>query len=210
MKSLIIFFCLFSSTLVSGQLAEIEGDLRIDDSTPAIIFASGTTTYGSLSERSNRITLQNLVSDLIFDAERHLYFDVNGSTKMTIEETGVVEIDQLLVGNRSMPEGYKFAVDGHGIFEEVVVQLSNSWPDYVFQENYDLKPLDEVEIFINNNGHLPGIPSASIVENSGLTLGEMQRLMMEKIEELTLYILEIKKENNILKEEMELLKKCSK
>jgi hypothetical protein len=67
-------------------------------------------------------------------------------------------------------------------------------PDYVFAKNYTLKSLDEVEDFIKKNNHLPGIPSAKTIETNGLSVGEMQKMQMEKIEELTLYIIELKKE----------------
>lgn len=74
------------------------------------------------------------------------------------------------------------------------------WADYVFKEDYDLQPLEEVETFINTNGHLPNMPTAETIENEGLNLGEMDAKLLEKIEELTLYIIELKKEINALKE----------
>ncbi|WP_046755483.1 hypothetical protein [Kordia jejudonensis] len=73
------------------------------------------------------------------------------------------------------------------------------WADYVFAKNYNLKPLEEVETFINENGHLPNIPSAEEVESEGLNLGEIDAKLLEKIEELTLYVIELKKEINELK-----------
>ncbi|WP_430409155.1 hypothetical protein [Kordia sp.] len=73
------------------------------------------------------------------------------------------------------------------------------WADYVFAKNYKLKPLEEVESFINENGHLPNVPSAEEVESDGLNLGEMDAKLLEKIEELTLYVIELKKEINELK-----------
>ncbi|KAB8153043.1 hypothetical protein EZY14_011735 [Kordia sp. TARA_039_SRF] len=73
------------------------------------------------------------------------------------------------------------------------------WADYVFEKDYDLKPLEEVEAFINANGHLPNVPTASEIEKEGLNLGEMDAKLLEKIEELTLYVIELKKEINELK-----------
>lgn len=64
------------------------------------------------------------------------------------------------------------------------------WPDYVFQQQYELRPLSEVEAFIKNNNHLPGVPSASQVEKDGLDVGDTQAILLQKIEELTLYIIE--------------------
>lgn len=74
-----------------------------------------------------------------------------------------------------------------------------TWADYVFEEEYELTPLSEVESFIAENGHLPNIPSASEVEENGLSIGDMNVKMMEKIEELTLYIIEMEKEIQKLK-----------
>lgn len=95
--------------------------------------------------------------------------------------------------------GYKLKVFGKIIGEEVRVQLKSAWPDYVFADDYNLKPLEEVEQFIKKNKHLPNIPSAAEVEKNGQMLGEMQSKMLEKIEELTLYIIDLKKEIEALK-----------
>lgn len=98
------------------------------------------------------------------------------------------------IGNTVGPSGYKLAVDGKVICTELLVRLVPNWPDYVFSNNHKLPGIDEVENFIKKNHHLPGIPSAKELETNGLNIGEMQKLQMEKIEELTLYIIELKKE----------------
>ena len=87
---------------------------------------------------------------------------------------------------------YKLSVLGNIRSTEVVVETG--WADYVFSEKYKLPKLEEVEKFIQQNKHLPNIPSAKEVEENGLYLGDMQKRMMEKIEELTLYVIELKKE----------------
>ncbi len=99
------------------------------------------------------------------------------------------------VGIGTVPSGYKMAVDGKLITEEVKVQLSGNWPDYVFAEDYNLPSLKEIQRHIEEKGHLPNIPSAKEVEANGFALGEMNRLLLEKIEELTLHVIELKKEN---------------
>lgn len=81
---------------------------------------------------------------------------------------------------------------------EVHVRLKNDFPDYVFQEGYDLKTLNEVEDYIKMNGHLPNMPTAEQVVTDGIDLGEMNRIMVEKIEELTLYIIELQKQIDAL------------
>ena len=82
------------------------------------------------------------------------------------------------------------------------------WPDYVFDACYKLKPLSEIEKFVNVNKHLPGIPSAKEVQNKGgIELGAMQTQLLEKVEELTLYLIEMKKENEKMKNQIEVLNK---
>ncbi|WP_462248819.1 LytTR family transcriptional regulator DNA-binding domain-containing protein [Ferruginibacter sp.] len=111
----------------------------------------------------------------------------------------VVVTGGLRVGDEILPAGYKFGVDGKAICTELLVRLVPNWPDYVFNKNYQLPELNEVENFIRKNNHLPGIPSAKTIETNGLNIGEMQKLQMQKIEELTLYIIELKKEIEKLK-----------
>jgi hypothetical protein len=100
---------------------------------------------------------------------------------------------------------YFLSVDGTILTSEVVVtDKAEDWmPDYVFNENYPLMPLDEVEKNIKKNHHLPGIPSAKEVAKHGIKIGEMQSALLQKIEELTLYTIELKKEIDQLKGQKE-------
>lgn len=92
---------------------------------------------------------------------------------------------------------FKVMGDGTVWATEVNVQLT-PFPDYVFNKNYDLSPLEDVEKFINKHHHLPNLPSANEVEKNNIGLGELNRKMLEKIEELTLYVIALKKENKKL------------
>ena len=76
---------------------------------------------------------------------------------------------------------------------------SVSWPDYVFDEGYELPSLNEVEAFVTEHNHLPGIPSATDVAAKGVEVNEMIALQLEKIEELTLYVIALEKENSLLR-----------
>jgi hypothetical protein len=87
-------------------------------------------------------------------------------------------------------KGYKLAVGGNMIAESIKVNLQSGWPDYVFRKDYKIEPLAETEKFINRFGHLPGVPSAKVMESEGLNVGEMNILLMKKIEELTLLLIE--------------------
>lgn len=93
--------------------------------------------------------------------------------------------------------GYKLAVNGTIRANEVIVETG--WADYVFEENYKLRSIDEMEAFVKANKHLPNIPKASEIENNGLKVGETNKVMMEKIEELALYIIQLKKEIDVIK-----------
>jgi hypothetical protein len=88
----------------------------------------------------------------------------------------------------------KLAVKGQIHTQEVRVDM-NGWADHVFEKNYHLRPLAELENFINQNKHLPEIPTTKEVEANGVLLGEMNMLLLKKVEELTLYMIEMKKEN---------------
>jgi hypothetical protein len=104
------------------------------------------------------------------------------------------------VGIGTLNPTYKLSVKGNIRCTEVVVE--SGWADYVFDEKYTLPLLTEVEKFIQQNKHLPNIPSAKEVEEKGLHLGDVQRRMMEKIEELTLYVIEQDKSIQQLKEQV--------
>ena len=80
-----------------------------------------------------------------------------------------------------------------GTIRATEVKVLAQTADFVFEDNYELRPLDEVEAFINENGHLPDIPSATEMEKDGVGLAEMNKLLLQKIEELTLYMIELEK-----------------
>jgi hypothetical protein len=100
----------------------------------------------------------------------------------------------------------KLAVNGD-IFSKKVKVTQTGWPDYVFKPTYKLPSLEEVEAFIKQYNHLPEVPSAQEVEKNGLDVGESQAILLKKIEELTLYVIELKKENEQIKREIIELKK---
>jgi hypothetical protein len=90
--------------------------------------------------------------------------------------------------------GYKLAVDGSIGARELVI-TDAAWADYVFSDSYELRPLSAVADSIEQNKRLPQMPSEQQVKEEGLSVGEMQAKMMQKIEELTLYMIEMKQEN---------------
>ncbi len=114
-------------------------------------------------------------------------------------------------GQVSNSDNYKLLVDGKIIAEEVRVQLSGNWPDYVFDEKYERLDWKELANFIDTEKHLPGVPSESEVRAAGgVDVGEMDRVLLEKIEELTLYMLDLKSENEELKKRIQSLENTAK
>lgn len=92
---------------------------------------------------------------------------------------------------------YKLDVNGAIRAKEFFVETG--WADFVFQDDYELPSLVEVKTHIEEHGHLPGVPTAAEVQKNGLEMGQAQTLMMQKIEELTLYVLQLSDENADLK-----------
>ncbi len=131
-------------------------------------------------------------------------FQVDGSSKMSIMNNGNVGI------GTSSPDA-KLAVKGRIHTQEVKVDLNGAVaPDYVFLEDYDLKTIKEVENYIEKEGHLPNIPSAKEMEQNGIELKTMNLKLLEKIEELTLYMIEQNKKTELLRQEILLLKEKNK
>ena len=113
---------------------------------------------------------------------------------MWIDSTGAVSISD----NGKVATGYLLSIKGKVAAEEVLVELNGSWPDYVFGKDYELMNLPELKKYIAINSHLPEIPSANEM-NEGISLGNMNKLLMQKVEELTLYVLQLNEEIQSLK-----------
>jgi trimeric autotransporter adhesin len=105
-------------------------------------------------------------------------------------------------------DGNSLIVKGGVLSKEVNVKVegSESWPDYVFKPNYKRMTLGEVEKFISINGHLPNVPSATEMAKTGNNLGQTDVKLLEKVEELTLYLLDMKKANDAQAAELKALK----
>jgi hypothetical protein len=99
---------------------------------------------------------------------------------------------------------YKLSVAGKIRAKEVKVTVQN-WGDYVFSKEYRLRSLAEVEEYIGQYGHLPEVPSAEEVEREGVEVGQMETTIIKKIEELTLYLIELKRDNERLQQKVEKL-----
>lgn len=146
------------------------------------------------------------------------FFSWNGDTnklligtKSSGVNTNVLVVDRATesvgIGTQN-PGLYRLAVNGGIRAKEIVVE--SGWADYVFEEDYQLRPLEDVSRFIKENGHLPDIPSAAEVAAKGVPLGEMNTRLLQKVEELTLYMIDLKREVDELKSENVSLKRSVK
>lgn len=144
-----------------------------------------------------------------------IYFRMQNSTQVVIGANGSMGIGT----EQTADTDYKLFVE-KGIRTRKVKVDQSTWADFVFEKDYVLMTLEEVGDFIKENKHLPGIPSANEVQKNGLNLGDNQAALLQKIEELTLYVIdqnkrisdleEMKKEFQQLKMEMERLKSAKK
>ena len=128
------------------------------------------------------------------------FLDGSGSAFI---EGNTVSMGNIGVGTTNFIDGgdtYRLSVKGKIRAEEVKVYTT--WADYVFDKKYELLSLKEVEKYIAKNGHLPNVPSAKEVTEKGLELGEMVKIQQEKIEELTLYLIQQNKDMEELKAQM--------
>ena len=146
-----------------------------------ILYTNPTTTRISIginfaSNLGGDLHFRSLKSTLNMNLYNHL---------MILTYDGCLGINTLDPGN------YKLAVNGD--VRAKSVRVETNWSDFVFDADYKLLSLSEVERFISLNKHLPEIPSAKEVEENGVSLGDMQAKLLQKIEELTLYAIEQQK-----------------
>jgi hypothetical protein len=104
-------------------------------------------------------------------------------------------------------QGYKLAVKGSVIAESLTVKPFPEWPDNVFEPQYPLLPISDLEKYIQDKKSLPDIPTSEYIAEKGMNVGETQVKMLQKIEELTLYVIDLKKKNDSLEKKNEALEK---
>jgi hypothetical protein len=170
---------------------------------------TGTTGYGSgISFFDGGGNLRQLIYDNPVSGNLVIHPGwTTGSGILNVQ--GVLQIgDPNATGfttpNKLADGGYSLYAQYGILTERVKVALTNggNWSDYVFDKNYKLAPLSEVESYIKDNHHLPGVPSADDVVCDGIDMASMDATLLKKIEELTLYVLELKKENQEIKTQL--------
>jgi uncharacterized coiled-coil protein SlyX len=179
-----------STQSAPGFIVNMAGSVGIGTETPsAQLHTTGAVRFGGLT---NDNSLNRIV---VSDASGNLYY--RDASSLALNETMNSDL----------------AVNGRVTAKQMQITQAGRWPDYVFSKQYKLPSLREVESFIEQNNHLPGIPSAAEVEKKGIDVAGNQAALLKKIEELTLYVIEqeklIQKQNNQyneLKQEMDELK----
>jgi len=155
--------------------------------------------------RGNDGNYQGFVGYAGIDGTEFSMSNAGGGTFLTFKTGGNTEqmrIDNFgNVGIGTTNPTDKLSVNGNIKTKKLIV-TQNGWADYVFNDEYYLRPLTQVENFIKENKHLPEVPTAKEVEKNGVDVGDTQALLLKKIEELTLYIIELKKETEETKREL--------
>ena len=142
------------------------------------------TQYGITAANQGTLVFQNCANGVIASNGTNIFMAPNAIVSASFLANGNVGI------GTTDTKGYKFAVNGDAVFTKVVVKAYGSWPDYVLDSAYKLRPLEKVAQYIRDNHHLPEIPSADSVANAGIDVGANQAALLKKIEELTLYVIE--------------------
>ena len=181
------------SVNASGDVVlELAGGGTVDGSETKVVSGSSNVTVGGTGTALNPYSI--LVSTYWDNAPIGSGNIINNNTGGIIIGTGIT----------ALPTGYKLYVSNGILAEKVKVALKSgvNWADHVFAKDYNLKPLNEVEAFIKLNKHLPGVPSAeTLVKEGGIDVNQMFAKQMEKIEELTLYMIDQNKRLEKLEQE---------
>ncbi|SFW21515.1 hypothetical protein SAMN02927921_00612 [Sinomicrobium oceani] len=199
-----------TGSILRRMVVKGNGKVGIGTSDPvSSLQVTGSQTIGShWSPEKSTVTITNGSSSLIMDANEiysngTLHIGTSNGDIVKFRKIGEDGADDLMVlrnngyvGIGTLQPDARLTVNGNIHTREVKVDLNGAVaPDYVFAEDYYLLSLEEVQGHIREKGHLPGVPSAKQMEKEGIKLKEMNLKLLEKVEELTLYVLELKEEN---------------
>jgi trimeric autotransporter adhesin len=204
-----------SNTVVLGNAATTITGQGLASGNSGLRFANLNSTSAATAIGGSKVLTVDASGNVILATLSSGTLNSVGSNGPVVESTWKNQDGYLynnstngVVINGSGLEGNALIVKGGVLSKEVNVKIdgSDSWPDYVFKPNYKRMTLEEVERFININGHLPNVPSATEMAQTGNNLGKTDIKLLEKVEELTLYLLEMKKANDAQSAEIQSLK----
>ncbi|NVM62172.1 hypothetical protein FHW88_000448 [Mucilaginibacter sp. SG538B] len=213
--SLSLIFILFSTIIAraqwstSGTITSTNNSVGIGTATNLggrlmVMGTINSVVSGAGGDNNNYLFSNPNAANTTNDPRGGIWLDNDGRVKLrsvtgygfAFRSTGdtfdILNINDngMSIGTQTMPSGYKLAVNGSAIVTSLIIKLNSNWPDYVFKPTYQLPSLAEVKSYIDQNQHLPEIPSADEIAKDGLNVGEMNKLLMKKVEELTLYLIE--------------------
>lgn len=164
--------------------------LTISGTNPYIQFKDGTTENAYLRASGSDLLLATNSGN----ASGKVVLRTNGVGRLWVDASGNVSIGS----NGKVATGYMLSVVGKVMAEEVRVELNGTWPDYVFAKDYKLLPLQTLKKYVLENNHLPDVPAAEEMKD-GIEIGKMNKMLMQKVEELTLYVIQLNEEIQELK-----------
>ncbi len=161
---------------------------------------NGIYAFGMLPVIGTRLAVRTQGFDNTTSALKIV--DGNGDQLLRVRDDGTVIIGPR-VNNVSLT-GFNASlqVDGIIVTQEVAVRDA-VWSDYVFEQDYDLMSIEDVQAYIEAHHHLPNIPTAEDVQRSGISIGRFQGQILAKVEELFLYVIQLSEQNANLKKQLE-------
>ena len=190
--------------LVTGNNNTVQTGLIIQQTNPGspnntagVSLDFGIGNNGGNNNIEGRITLR----ETSFATKPKMVFSLLDASN-AMQDRMAIDTDGNVGIGTTTPDA-RLAVSGQVHAQEVKVSVTVPGPDYVFEKNYNLPTLEEIKTYIDRNKHLPEVPSAAEMEKNGVKLGEMNMVLLKKVEELTVYVIEQQKDINYLRKKLD-------